>query len=60
MAKYKFKKNAAPDKGDGPKPEGSKDQGETSGAIKPDFGGKGKGAAKAAKRYGKKEVRKGD
>lgn len=51
--KYKFKKP-------GGKPEGDKDKGESTTTDKPDFGGKSKAAGKAEKRYGKKEVRKGD
>lgn len=60
MAKYKFKKTGPDKGGELGKPEGNASQGESSGDKKPDLGGKGKGAAKAAKRYGKKEVRKGD
>lgn len=57
MAKFKFKKA-----------DGDKDKGEnathepvkTGAADKGSKGGKGKGAEKAARRYGAKEVRKGD
>lgn len=53
MARFKFKK-----------PEGAKGEGEQTTSEKPDKGkagpGKSKGAEKAARRYAKKEVRKGD
>lgn len=53
MAKNRFKK-----------PEGAADKGENTGSEKVktgsgDKGGKGKGAEKAARRYGPKEVKKG-